>query len=491
MSAASDHDSPAGRPPPASTPVSASAPAPGENPTPESTPALTPTPTSQGRARWVALGVFALALAVRLPLLPALGFPPDQAQFVQWSQTAEAQGVSGLYAQEINGRPRCNYPPLYVYALRGLAAIHRAGSGEPPPADLWRDVYRGSETEPARRAIILHKLPATLADALLGAALVIWLGRRLSLRQAALVGAAYVLMPTVIHNSAVWGQIDAIPTALVLASLELARRRKLTAMWAVATVAMLTKAQALVFAPIWLVVTIVSTRAAWRSWLRYAGTVTVICIATALPIQDQLSSVSKAYTGAAARYPHVHLNGFSAWFLMNPIERPQLALLDNFYARDDRPLAIGLTPRTLGLLALVCAWLACARDMWRHRCDDRSLRRAARILPLAFFVLSTQMHERYAFPVLAAWAWAYTPSRAWWAGWMVLGACTLGNALWVFAGPGDGSIVTGLRDGLWTTWLGIRPGIWISLTFIVVFVLQWSGPRRSGALIQPLSGPRP
>ena len=46
----------------------------------------------------------------------------------------------------------------------------------------------------------------------------------------------------------------------------------------------------------------------------------------------------------------------------------------------------------------------------------------ATILPLAFFLLPTQIHERYLLPAIGIWAWAASPSRRWWTGWIVIGA---------------------------------------------------------------------
>ena len=368
-----------------------------------------------------------------------------------------------------------NYPPAYHYVLRGLAEVFHWRTGRDLDRQVRSEAYYGRGTESALAAALIYKLPAVFADAILGALLVVWLGRRVRARTAFMVGGVYVLLPAVIHNSSVWGQVDAIPTLLVVASLEAARRRKLPAMWALATIAALTKAQVLIFAPIWLLIAVSDLRLQWKRGLLGLLIAVVICVIVVLPFWNELDSVKTAYTGAADFYPYVHLNGFSAWFLSNPIERPQLRDLDRVYARDNQPFALGVTPKIFGLIGLGVVAVLVILLMRRRGCDDASLFWAARTLPLAFFVFSTQMHERYAFPILAVGAWSFLASRRWWTWWGILVVCVTANVLWSWAGPGDGVVVSAIERVLWSKWLGVKPGVLFSLAFIAALGASLSG----------------
>jgi hypothetical protein len=113
--------------------------------------------------------------------------------------------------------------------------------------------------------------------------------------------------------------------------------------------------------------------------------------------------------------------------------------------------------------------------MWRRRADEKALFWTARLLPLAFFVLSTQMHERYLFPAIAVWAWSCIPSRRWCVCWAALGVCATINALWVWVGPGDGPFVTACGQILHRPWLGLVPGIWCSLVLAWLFAAVFVG----------------
>ncbi|MFQ5423208.1 MAG: hypothetical protein ACE5F9_04430 [Phycisphaerae bacterium] len=443
------------------------------------------------RRRWLAaLVVFALALAVRIPFMAAPGFPPDQDQFFIWSMRTAKGGLAAAYDVPV-GAKRSNYPPLYLYVLRALAEIYHRETGHALDDRVRVEAFHGLRTPDARTAAVVYKLPTVVADAVLGGLLVLWLWRRVRPGWAMAVGGLYSLMPGVIHDSAVWGQIDGIPTLWVVAALEMARRRRIVPMWCFAALGALTKPQGLVFVPIWLVVTALPHADRLRHIGRSAVAVGLLVVAVALPFHGSLDRVADAYSGAAGYYPYLHLNGFSAWFVANPLDRPHLDRPERFYVHDDGAACLGLSPRWLGLAAFLCVASWIVVRLWRRRCDEGSLFQAARTLPLAFFVLSTQMHERYALPVVAVWAWSFMASRRWWACWLTLGACSAINAMWAWAGPGGGPVVTAIRQVLWRPWAGLSPGVWCSAAFVVILATTlWeraNGPGVSGTHEAPPS----
>lgn len=422
------------------------------------------------RMRHAALAVFALALLVRVPFVLSPGFPADQAQFIAWSERAHSSGLASVYAQRSDGGGKrfCNYPPGYIYVLWSLGAAYDRLSppDEMPDAPIWQAVWEGRDTAETRLVIGLHKLPAVLADGLLGALLVGWLAPRVGRRWAAIVGAAYVLMPVVLHNSASWGQVDAIHTFLMVASLEAARRGRVRWMVVLAMLALLTKAQAIVLLPIWTVVAVREGGADWRRRLATAALAALVAAVVLLPFVGALEGVWDAYADAANYYPYTHLNGFSAWFLGCPLERPHLGEpLELNYARDDASGLLGMTPRTWGLAGVLALWVVTAGVLWRRRGSESSLRWATRVLPLGFFVLATQMHERYIFPAIALWVWAFVPTRRWWTCWLVLGAAAAINQMWAWPGPPSAAWAAYLEELLHRSWLGAPPGVWCAFVF--------------------------
>ncbi|MCG8405536.1 MAG: hypothetical protein MI923_10100 [Phycisphaerales bacterium] len=430
--------------------------------------------------RWgIAAGVALLTLVVRLPWLSSPGFVIDQAYFVQWSEISRSPsqcnppgGLGSVYQKKIVSEQYwCNYPPVYILCLRVLAGLYDilAPADHALDAQLVRYVANMDTSAPTRLAYALYKIPAVAADVILAALLFLLLVRRRPWRQALAVAALYGLMPAVIHNSTIWGQVDAIPTLLLVISLEMARRRQLVWMTIVAALAVLTKAQSVMMAPLWLVVAIGWGRWDGRRWLAMLGSGLAVVVVVLFPFRFSLDGVAEAYLGAANYYPFTHLNGFSAWFLKTPMTEPHLAEMSIWYASDLEPGFLGVRLRHWGLIGVFAVWAYAVVMLWRRRCDDHTLAWAARVLPLAFFLWSTQMHERYLFPAIGVWAWSFYHSRRWWLAWIAIGLCSALNQLWVWPGHPDAVWTDAFGTLLYRPWLGMAPGVWCSFALIVVF----------------------
>lgn len=388
-----------------------------------------------------------------------------------WAHVAATRGLAHVYDRPDAGRstPLCNYPPVQVYVCRALASIYPFVGGTPLNAAMVDSIVRREDSPEVRSAYVLFKFPAVLADLLTAALLFLWLIRRAPLVFATIVAGIYALHPAILHDSSVWGQIDAIPTLFTLCALEAARRKKFEWMWAWAILAALTKPQALIFLPVWLSLSILNFGNDARKWLRSAGVIALVVVATVAPFYGGWAGVWEAFVGAASYYPFTHLNGFSGWFLKDPLLAPELGgnLLES-YSRDDRALFAGLTPRVLGLIGVFVIWLVAVQVLRRRRGDDDSLEWAARLVPLGFFVVSTQMHERYLYPAIAIWAWTARPDWRWWIGWLLLGACVAVNMLWVWIGPCAGDFLRIQEQLFHRPWLGQPPGVWCSFILIAV-----------------------
>jgi len=422
-------------------------------------------------------------------MLFAPGYAIDQVQFAKWAQMAESGGVASLYDKRPGSdKYWCNYPPVYPYVLKGVAAVYRLGAGRPLTDEAITDLAAGRVTEATAALSPLLKMPAVIGDALIAALLVAWLGRRISPRGALAVGAVYAVAPAVVHDSAVWGQVDSIPTLLALVALESTARRRFAAAGVFAALAVLTKAQAAVILPIVVIAAMRDAggpgRALVKGLLGAAAATTLICG----PLWTARDGVLAAYTQAAGYYPFVHLNGFSAWFAANPLTEPRLDQMHRFYLRDDAALVAGLTPHAIGLAAIGLVTLAVVARLWQRRADAATIRWAAGVMPLAFFVLGTQMHERYLLPAVALWAWACDGTRRWAAGWAILIVATSVNMLWAWPGPAVGwwptEIAMHLRGGAIGTAVGI--GCAVSIAAVLISTLL----KHQGPTVAMTSGPR-
>lgn len=381
---------------------------------------------------WVLLAV---ALALRLALMPLPEpFEADLGTFWRpWMAHSAQHGLADLY---LHGEPAVNYPPLYLALLMGLGKLYRLAA--PDMAETW-----------LQRSLI--KLPAALAD--LGvAALLAFAARRAQraarvddrgaresretreggeagkgrdeearllvsppVRLPLLAAGLWALNPAVIYVSAYWGQVDSIHTLWMVAAL----LAGLAGSWAWAGVLLalgvLTKLQAVVLLPLLMVL-------AWRAgWARLARLGLGLGASLALgllpfALSGSLAALLRVYSGSVGFYHYLTVGALNLWwpiqYLGNRLTGERLS--------DSLRLLGPITPRWVGLglmaayaLAVLWPWLRAPRLATRSDLRPSTSGRgaagpaitlaffAAGLLVFGFFMLPTEMHERYILPALA------------------------------------------------------------------------------------------
>ncbi len=327
------------------------------------------------------VALFVAAFVLRVLLAPHFGFYDDLRLFQQWASRLDDVGPHNFYVQG----QFADYPPGYLYVLWLLGKIS------------------------ASPGYLLLKLPAIFADLALA-----WLAGTLAARIApaplrerwpvrTLVAASVLLNPAVIALSAVWGQVDAVPAAFVLASLMLlftGRRslgRELGA-FALFAVAIAMKPQSGFVLPVMLY-------ALYRRYLHRRPRPELIDGALSIALSGVLSlaiwSVSglafglgpvklyRFYKQSASVYPVTSANAFNLWGVVG------------FWRSDSGYRIVGALLLIAGIAFVL--WLA-HRAIERGAHEGRVLTVAAAIVSLLAFTVLTRMHERYMFLALAALA---------------------------------------------------------------------------------------
>lgn len=448
-------------------------------------------PVKASHLRWCALAVAILALVVRVPWLPMLGFKTDQLLFMVWSDLARSDsalspsggGFDVVYSlgTGVPGQRLCNYPPLFLYVLRALPATYEAiaPAEEPFNRELLIDVEMSKNTPAVRRAAAVYKLPGVVSEVLLATLLVFFLSRRLPLITATTVAALYAISPAIVQNSAIWGQVDGILTLLLVISLEMLIRNRILLAALFALLAFLFKAQALMLAPIWLVAGSLWAGADLKKWLQLAAVLTGTALVVLVPFAGALHGVWSAYSTANTFFPMTHVNGFSFWFVVHPLLSPHLAAKNvaEWYVSDRVPIFLGITPLAYGTIAVLTVWVYVLLRTLVNRAKVDIVFWAARLLPLAFFILPTQMHERYLVPAIGIWAWACVPGKRWWLCWFAISICAAINVFWAMPGPNAAAWASDVAVVLHREWLGLAPGVWCGVCLIAVFLVSLRGPR--------------
>jgi hypothetical protein len=456
---------------------------------PDPAPAAPPGPFDRPIARRLALALLVLCVSVAVAFralavasAPAGSYMPDHIDYMGWAAYAWENGPWRLY--ELAPRsllhvrrqnPRtgqwmqspepiphaCNYPPLacYVFWLQGglWQALDRDVVTTPIPPQARQQlritqrecVSRVANTQVAR---LVNALPSMIADFLLawGVAWLVRAARRpLPVSWPELAAACVTLLaPPVILDSAYWNQADAWISALLVWCLYLLMTERLILAGVVYGLALMTKAQAILFLPVAAYAALALARTTdggwrhaarlWRSvaaaLLTVAGVAAPFMVSTARSAGDAWLWLDRSYVETIFEsYPRTTLNAYNLWWLD--------AYRANFVkeALDPTTSVAGLSKDAWGklmlLLAIVAAWAVCA---WRWRWGKTSWIACAALVSLAAFVLPTRVHERYIYYCLPFLIAVATLHRAWLpplVALFIIGAFEMTWFLWYAARP--------------------------------------------------------
>ncbi len=342
--------------------------------------------------------MLALSAALRLWLLPMPPLKGDMDILASWGTTIRTVPMADFYSKS---DPDCDYPPVYLYILKGSVLLQGLVSGS------------AGATDPDSLVPWIKAGPV-VADILL-AILAFLLCRRLLGFPRSLIAAALVAFnPGLVFVSAVWGQVDSIPNAFAMASMLalVSRRPNLAALLAGASV--LTKPQYVIFlagpalaylraetlhlpplnAP--------GGRSAWVRWIGLRVVVPLLAMVATmelamLPFSESLwpmGGVEWTLWGRTAyragKFAFVSVGAFNFW--ATPIAGLQ---------QPDSTVAwLSLSYQIWGALLMAAAMAPALLLAWRKPNDSLSVVWSSFVVFLSFFVLFTRIHERFLFSAI-------------------------------------------------------------------------------------------
>jgi Gpi18-like mannosyltransferase len=355
---------------------------------------------SRDLLRWLPLvAILALAVWVRWPMLRDTGYSTtDLVTFESWTRAAVEKGLFRVYA-DVEPAP-VDHPPIGV-ALLSLAANIYAMTG----GSLADD-------NPGFRTAL--KVPLVVFDLLLIVA-----GYAIAQREmrgkiawATAVGAALAFTPGLIADSVWWGQTDGMFSLFVVLTIYALHRRMNIATWIFYALTLLVKFQAVALLP--LLVVLVWRRFGWRA-LAQGIAISLIVVAAVLAPFLAVSGESalRSYRESVGRYPYISIDAHNFWYWSLAFRYN----LRDFGQPTDTALHVGPLPvRTVGfILFAASAGLIALRAWLLPEREDEFLLAAG--LQAAFFMFSTQMHERYLYPAVVLMALAMIGSRWLWLLW--------------------------------------------------------------------------
>ena len=313
----------------------------------------------------------ATSFVLRLYLSLNDGYELDLNCFMVWSQTATNVGLSSFYDSVW-----CDYPPFYIYILYFVGNFYKALFSS--AFDLSSPIF-----------IVLLKMPANIADIIIGLLLFTVINKKNDYKTAFIVMASYVLNPAIIFDSAVWGQVDSIFTLLIFLSIILLNDDRPELSCACFAVSVLTKPQSLILGP--LIALFILKKYKFKRSFKCASVSLLVFIALSIPFFYKgsigrlfgLAELIEMYTGAAASYAYTSLNACNLW-----------GVLTGFWVKDSEVFIISYRTWSLILMGIYVTLI-----LYNVHRGNLSPNLAAFCLYLGFFMLPTRIHERYLFPI--------------------------------------------------------------------------------------------
>jgi Dolichyl-phosphate-mannose-protein mannosyltransferase len=408
------------------------------------------------RSLFVLLGLgLAFRLVLALVVFPGQGLSSDLGFFEGWATTLARVGPGAFYATA----SQANYPPGYMYVLWLVGAIGSAF---------------GSSSEHV--TLLLIKVPAVLADialaAILYAAARRWFGGRAGLVAAAL----YLFIPVTWYDSALWGQVDAVGTLVMVAAIVLLVEGWSEPAAALAAFSLLVKPQdAIIF--VVLVPVLVRRHLLRRGSgpaqtlgprltrlnrrlgglltdngpLRLATSAAAAALAGILPlipfdigryapasladvpVIGQVAGLIGLFVSDGGQFSYLTANAFNPWALVGSSSLASIAGSGGTWTADSLLVFGGLQAVTLGALLLGITGLLVAGGLL-IRADRLAIILGFTLVAVAFYILPTRVHERYLFPAFGSGVLLAAAAVRWALGYLGLGLLNTVNLHAVLAG---------------------------------------------------------
>ena len=317
-----------------------------------------------------------------LYLMPEGGHEGDNAIWAHWGKYIFNHGLGHVYESGTD------YPPLIHYLLWVFGKIQ----GSPEAIAEYIQYFRLS-------TIIFHFVSGFMLIKLVQIF-------DISLEKAILSSFFYLFNIAILYNTLVWGQYDAILTSMVFLAFYAAWTKRITLSLVFWIIAMNVKIQAIIFLPLigLLILPTVIQTFSLKKLATWIGIPLLVQLMILIPFiaTGQAGEIGRIIVESFSKYPFVNMNAFNVWELI--VDGQPGAILDS-------EVVAGLSYKTWGMLAFFStsfvALFPLLKSVWgqiflqkKQSLPLETILLIAALIPLLFFFLNTQMHERYAHPAL-------------------------------------------------------------------------------------------
>ena len=291
-----------------------------------------------------------------------------------WGNHALKNGIASVYLTAFT-----DYPPLYMYVLKFNAWLNQKLFGH---TNIMSASY-----------LFISKTIPTLCNLLIGLLVFFYL-RKKNYKIALIAMCLYLFNPAVIYNTAYWGQVDSVNTLFMFLSIILLIYKKYISSTIFIILAVLTKIQSIVLFPVVGIIILMNLNIKEILKLIIVNIFVIISILLPYIFAGALPYVIRRFF-PVGYVPYATINAYNLWwFLTKPssLHFPNTVL--------DTSTFIGLSLKKIGLILLGIYTLLVIYQLLKNK-DSNNIVLAAVSMAFAFFMLPTEIHERYLFPFFA------------------------------------------------------------------------------------------
>lgn len=299
------------------------------------------------------------------------GHETDMNCFISWSNAIFENGISKFYTLDMFH----DYPPGYMYVLYVIGALQKLFG------------FSGGAS------YVLVKLPSIICDIITGIFIYKIAKKKFSDGISAILAALYLFNPASILNSSLWGQTDAVYTLFILLMIYFISEKKMIISYFTFAICIFIKPQAFIFTPVLIggiVENVFLDNFNWNKfWKNLGSGICAIAFMFIISIPFGIGNVIDQYKATMASYPYMTVNALNLW----------CALGKNWSALSTFSTVMGYV--FLAAITVYSLYLF-------FKCKNKSKYYfTGAVLSFFTYMLSTKMHDRYAFPAIVLMLMAF------------------------------------------------------------------------------------
>lgn len=335
--------------------------------------------------------VLLLGLLIRLIFIPNTGFIADISFWKSWGLAANDHGIVWT-AHNTN----INYPPGFIYVLWWMGKTY----------SFFADPHNFYEFWDAGNLLFLTivKIPAIISDILIGICIYIFTKKVLkeekskNSRLPLILTSLFLFNPVVILDSAIWGQVESFGMIFTILCVFLILKGKPGLGTFIFMIGCLMKLQNIIYIP--LIYFFIFRNLGLEALIRSIFTSLISFVVIVFPFihANDMERVLLLLTVNNDYFPWLSLHAHNPWWI----------LANGEMMAPDKILVLGIAnAKQVGLIFFSSIYALLLIFLWKKP-NPANFIISLGIAIFAFFLFSTQSHERYSYPLIV-WLLLYVP----------------------------------------------------------------------------------